>query len=201
MSRVSNSADNMLFRPYLRPREKIVWAGRPGHVRILQGEVWYELLKRAFLIAVATTLATAFALRQIPAPTWTQISLAFLIFGSSLAAIAAPFLFFRIYRRVTTLRTRSYMLTDQRAVVFDRRTNRIVNMVGLDEVDHLDHEARSDGTGYLTFDYKLVYPENGGSPQPVPRLVFDDLDDVAHILKVATETIIKLNSDPETEEQ
>jgi len=124
-----------------------------------------------------------------------------LIFGSSLTAIATPFLFFRIYRRVTTLRARSYMLTDQRAVIFDRRTNRIVNMVGLDEVDHLGHEARSDGTGYLIFDYKLVYPENGGSPQPVPRLVFDDLDDVVHILKVATETIVKLNSDPETEEQ
>jgi hypothetical protein len=107
---------------------------------------------------------------------------------------------FAIYNRMSAIRYISYALTSRQAIAVDRRRCRLVGRVALDSVDQLDHEARSDGSGFIVFDYDMKYPKDdvlGYHGVAVPRLVFEDIDDVESVARLATKAIETLYLEPQ----
>jgi hypothetical protein len=86
--------------------------------------------------------------------------------------------------RIPTLRRTSYAVTSNRALAIDRKKPSKLQAVFLDTVDPFDVTERADQTGSIVFGYSTQRGYKGREER-VPKLLFDEIDNVAFVCALA----------------
>jgi len=191
--------DRAFFQPYLEPGERILWIGRPGRVHVLFPKFWLFLVITLGMVPVTTIGAAAVAL----AVSWLEhgrlmsiqrvVEVATLL-GEGVTVIVAFVVVGALASRalrIPVLRRTSYAVTSKRAMAIDRKKPATLQSAFLDTVDPFDVTERNDQSGSIAFGYKI---ERGykGSDERVPRVLFDDIDNVAFIAALAKDAAARM---------
>lgn len=184
--------DRALFQPYLETGEKVLWIGRP---RFHWGEAGYQIF---WIFVGLVVVGLILGLRSVSgAPSvvgqedasQVEVYLGYAMIGCFLFL---GVMLWGIGRQLVAPSRVTYLLSDRRAVAFDRRSGKPLKSVSLGEVDQLDQILRSDGSGRVIFDYDLVYSKSKGTTRAYPKLEFVDIEGAAAVRALAEEAALKL---------
>jgi hypothetical protein len=190
--------DRALFQPFLEPGERILWIGRSRPRWLRAGTAYRMFWMSLACILVVLAVATFPFAKSGPSPMLSEEDLYSVKVGivqaAVLGALCLTFLVLGIFRRVAAVRSLSYLLSDSRAMALDRRRGGPPKTVSFGEIDHLEQNLRSDGSGEIIFDYNLIYPKNGGTAKAVPKLMFVDIENASAVRKLAEDAVIRFLS-------
>lgn len=184
-----------LFQPYLEPGEKILWVGRPGRIHFCRARKPGSPMERLGIIALCVIgLTVASAVRGIekhPDRSWVFMTLVGFVVVAGMTALifilSSASLLLMWPLRLYGLRRLSYALTDRRALVLDRSSQKSPKFVAYDEWSRFESFERADGSGLVVFGYKdEVRPKwKSRVISKTPRLVFDDIDQASFVCSIA----------------
>jgi hypothetical protein len=140
-------AQQQRIRPYLQPRERLIWSGRP-----VQGPVF----RRDDLWLVPASLAVTWFAVDWNATMWSMGGAEDLSFGFHGALLLLGAFYFAIGRFIhdAWLRGRTYYaITDQRLIFLQRGLFGRFRSIALGHLPLLDYEEYGDGRGTITFDF------------------------------------------------
>jgi hypothetical protein len=184
--------DRSLVQPFLERGEKVLWIGRP---RFHWGEAGYQIF---WLFVGLVVVGLILGLRSVSGPPsgvdrgdafQLEAYLGFAMIG---CLLFLGVMLWGIGRQLIAPSRVTYLLSDRRAVAFDRKNGKLLKSVSLGEVDQLDQILRSDGSGRVIFDYDLVYLKSKGTTRAYPKLEFVDIEDAATVRALADEAALKL---------
>lgn len=140
-----------LFRPFLAPGEALIWSGRPHAGLLLKPRDAFLIPFGVFFMLAGISGAVSFMFAQAspgePAPpSWVG-----LVFSLPFLAIGSYFAFCRLLWDRMIRKSSSYALTDQRAIVVQRRRNSTVKAIWLRDIADVALTVGKDRIGTITF--------------------------------------------------
>jgi hypothetical protein len=178
------------FEPYLQAGERILWAGRPAHLRMFGPQArrkYFSLLGRLALVVAAYGLFRAYDFSEDPdylfRSSRPSFYLALIVIFVVLALLVTLGALLFGLMRTGSLRFASYALTDRRALAHDGGHLSGLQAENLESITRVESEMRPDGTGSISFHRK----QRGWSS----RLRFQEIDNVAVVLRIAQNAVRK----------